>query len=99
MKKLVILIAGFLLVGLIFGYLISIDSGYVLFSWGSYTIETSFWFFNIMLAAFFISAYLVLRFVLLLIGKVFQTALLQFLVLFATPYLCKHKKKFTHWIN
>ena len=69
MKKLVILIAGFLLVGLIFGYLISIDSGYVLFSWGSYTIETSFWFFNIMLAAFFISAYLVLRFVLLLIGS------------------------------
>jgi len=69
MKKLVILIAGFLLVGLIFGYLISIDSGYVLFSWGSYTIETSFWFFNIMLATFFISAYLVLRFVLLLIGS------------------------------
>ena len=69
MKKLVILMAGFLLVGLVFGYLVSIDSGYVLFSWGSYTVETSFWFFNIMLATFFISAYLVLRFVLLLIGS------------------------------
>ncbi len=69
MKKLVILIAGFLLVGLTFGYMVSIDSGYVLFSWGSYTLETSFWFFNILLAAFFISAYLVMRFVLLLIGS------------------------------
>ena len=69
MKKLVILSAAFLLIGLAFGYMVSIDSGYVLFSWGSYTIETSFWFFNIMLAAFFISAYLVMRFVLLLIGS------------------------------
>jgi HemY protein len=69
MKKLVILIAGFLLVGLFFGYLVSLDSGYVLLSWTNYTLETSFWFFNIMLAAFFISAYLVLRFVLLLIGS------------------------------
>lgn len=69
MKKLVVLIALFLLVGLVFGYLVSIDPGYVLFSWASYTLETSFWFFNIMLAAFFISAYLVLRFVLLLIGS------------------------------
>jgi len=69
MKKLVILIALFLLVGLVFGYLVSISSGYVLFSWGNYTIETSFWFFNIMLATFFICAYLVLRFVLLLIGS------------------------------
>jgi HemY protein len=69
MKKLVILISGFLLVGLFFGYLVSLDSGYVLFSWANYTLETSFWFFNIMLAAFFISAYLVLRFVLLLIGS------------------------------
>jgi HemY protein len=69
MKKLVILIAGFLLVGLCFGYLVSLDSGYVLFSWANYTLETSFWFFNIMLLAFFISAYLVMRFVLLLIGS------------------------------
>lgn len=69
MKKLVILIAGFLLVGLFFGYLVSLDSGYVLLSWTNYTLETSFWFFNIMLATFFISAYLVLRFVLLLIGS------------------------------
>ena len=69
MKKLVILMAGFLLVGLLLGYLVSLDSGYVLFSWANYTIETSFWFFNIMLAAFFISAYLVLRLVLLLIGS------------------------------
>lgn len=69
MKKLVILIAGFLLVGLLFGYLVSLDSGYVLFSWMNYTLETSFWFFNIMLAAFFVCAYLVLRFVLLLIGS------------------------------
>ena len=69
MKKLVILIAGFLLVGLFFGYLVSLDSGYVLFSWANYTLETSFWFFNIMLASFFVSAYLVLRFILLLIGS------------------------------
>mgnify|MGYP005990141031 FL=1 len=69
MKKLVILMAGFLLVGLLLGYLVSLDSGYVLFSWANYTVETSFWFFNIMLAAFFISAYLVLRLVLLLIGS------------------------------
>lgn len=69
MKKLVILTAGFLLIGLVFGYFVSIDSGYVLFSWGSYTIETSFWFFNIMLAAFFISAYLIVRLVLLLVGS------------------------------
>ncbi len=69
MKKLVILIVGFLLVGLLFGYLVSLDSGYVLFSWANYTLETSFWFFNIMLAAFFITAYLTLRFVLLLVGS------------------------------
>ncbi len=69
MKKLVILIAIFLLVGLTLGYLVSLDSGYVLFSWGRYSLETSFWFFNIMLAAFFLSAYLVLRFFLLLIGS------------------------------
>jgi HemY protein len=69
MKKLVILVSLFLLVGLVFGYLVSLDSGYVLFSWGSYTLETSFWFFNIMLATFFLAAYLVLRFVLLLIGS------------------------------
>jgi len=67
MKKLVILTAVSLLVGLVFGYLMRNDPGYVLFSWDSYTIETSFWFFNIMLATFFICAYLVLRFVLFLI--------------------------------
>lgn len=69
MKKLVILIAIFLLVGLGFGYLASMDPGYVLFSWGNYTLETSFWFFNIMLVTFFLSAYLIVRFVLLLIGS------------------------------
>lgn len=69
MKKLVILIAGFLLVGLALGYMISLDSGYVLFSWSRYTLETSFWFFNIMLVAFFVAAYLVMRFILLLIGS------------------------------
>lgn len=69
MKKLVVLIALFLLVGLGFGYLVSIDPGYVLFSWDSYTLETSFWFFNIMLGLFFLSAYLILRFVLFLIGS------------------------------
>lgn len=69
MKKLVILVAGFLLVGLSFGYMISLDSGYVLFSWSHYTLETSFWFFVVMLALFFVSVYLVLRLVLLLIGS------------------------------
>lgn len=69
MKKLVILLSGFLLVGIGFGYLVSLDSGYVLFSWANYTLETSFWFFNILLATFFISAYLILRLVLLLIGS------------------------------
>ena len=53
MKKLVILIALFLLVGLGFGYMASQDPGYVLFSWSQYTLETSFWFFSIMLVAFF----------------------------------------------
>lgn len=68
MKKLVILISIFLLLGLAFGYLASMDPGYVLFSWGNYTLETSFWFFIIMLVAFFFSAYLSVRFVLLLVG-------------------------------
>jgi HemY protein len=67
MKKLVVLIALFLLVGLGFGYLVNLDSGYVLFSWSKYTLETSFWFFTIMLLAFFLIAYVTLRFVLLLI--------------------------------
>lgn len=69
MKKLVILMAGFLLIGLLLGYMVSLDSGYVLFSWANYTIETSFWFFNVLLTAFFISAYLILRLILLLIGS------------------------------
>lgn len=69
MKKLVILIAAFLLVGLGLGYLVSLDSGYVFFSWGKYTLETSFWFFTILLVAFFISAYLIVRVTLLLIGS------------------------------
>lgn len=69
MKKLVVLIAAFLLVGLGLGYLVSLDSGYVFFSWGKYTLETSFWFFTILLTAFFISAYLIVRVTLLLIGS------------------------------
>jgi HemY protein len=69
MKKFVVLISLFLLVGLGFGYLVSIDPGYVLFSWDSYTLETSFWFLNIMLVLFFLSAYVILRFVLLLINS------------------------------
>ncbi len=67
MKKLVILTAVSLLVGLAFGYLMRNDPGYVLFSWDSYTIETSFWFFNIMSAIFFTCVYLILRFVLFVI--------------------------------
>lgn len=69
MKKLAILIAVFLLLGVAFGYVIRLDSGYVLFSWANYTLETSFWFFNILLIGFFVSIYLVMRFVLLLIGS------------------------------
>ena len=69
MKKFVILISLFLLVGLGFGYLVSIDPGYVLFSWSNYTLETSFWFLNIMLLTFFFAVYLTFRFVLLLIGS------------------------------
>jgi HemY protein len=69
MKKLVVLIALCLLIGLGFGYLVKIDPGYVLFSWTSYTLETSFWFFNIMLVVFFLSAYLVLRVFLFLISS------------------------------
>lgn len=67
MKKLVVLIALFLLIGIGLGTLVRLDPGYVLFSWLNYTLETSFWFFNIMLSVFFISAYLILRFVLFLI--------------------------------
>lgn len=67
MRKLVILTALSLFIGLSFGYLMRNDPGYVLFSWDSYTIETSFWFFNIMLAVFFTCIYLVLRLVLFLI--------------------------------
>ena len=59
MKKLVVLISLFLLVGLSFGYLVSIDPGYVLFSWSNYTLETSFWFLNIMLLTFFFAVYFV----------------------------------------
>lgn len=69
MKKLVVLIALCLLIGLGFGYLVNMDPGYVLFSWTSYTLETSFWFFNIMLVVFFLSAYLVLRVFLFLISS------------------------------
>lgn len=69
MKKFVVLISLFLLVGLGFGYLVSIDPGYVLFSWANYTLETSFWFLNIILVLFFLSAYSVLRFILLFINS------------------------------
>ncbi len=69
MKKLAILIAGFLLIGIAIGYVIRLDSGYVLLSWFNYTLETSFWFFNVILIGFFITAYLILRFILLLIGS------------------------------
>lgn len=69
MKKLAILVAGFLLIGIAVGYVIRLDSGYVLLSWFDYTLETSVWFFNIILIGFFISAYVILRFVLLLIGS------------------------------
>jgi HemY protein len=69
MKKLVVLICLFLLAGIGIGYLVSIDPGYVLFSWASYTLETSFWFFNILLVTACATIYFSFRFVLLLIGS------------------------------
>lgn len=69
MKKLVVLICIFLLAGIGIGYLVSIDPGYVLFSWASYTLETSFWFFNILLIIACATIYFSFRFVLFLIGS------------------------------
>jgi HemY protein len=69
MKKLVVLICLFLLAGIGIGYLVSIDPGYVLFSWASYTLETSFWFFNILLVTACATIYFSFRFILLLIGS------------------------------
>jgi len=69
MKKFLVLLAAALTVGIVVGYAIILDPGYVLFSWGSYTLETSFWFFTIMLAAFVGLVYIAIRFVLLLVGS------------------------------
>ena len=69
MKKYVTLLALFLTLGIALGYVITLDPGYVLFSWERFTLETSFWFFVLMLAAFFAAMYLLIRFVLLLVGS------------------------------
>jgi len=69
MKKFLVLLSLALIVGISLGYVMYNYPGYVLFSVHSYTLETSFWFFNIMLAGFFCLIYLAMRLVLLLVGS------------------------------
>lgn len=69
MKKLVVLICAFLLAGIGIGYLVSIDPGYVLFSWANYTLETSFWFFIMLFITACAILYFSFRFLLFLIGS------------------------------
>ena len=55
--------------GLLVGTVINIDSGYVLMSWDVYTLETSLWFFLLILAFASAAIYLVIRFSLLVLGS------------------------------
>lgn len=58
-----------LAIGLLAGTLVNIDSGYVLLSWDTYTLETSLWFFLLILAATSVVVYLTIRFSLLVLGN------------------------------
>ena len=57
------------LVGLLLGTVINIDSGYVLLSWDVYTLETSLWFFLMILALACSATYILIRASLLLLGS------------------------------
>lgn len=69
MKILMLCLIITLIAGLFFGTLVSIDAGYVLLSWDVYTLETSLWFFLLILAATTLSMYIVIRASLLLLGS------------------------------
>lgn len=69
MRILLLFLLTTLVLGLGLGTLINIDSGYVLISWDVHTLETSFWFFLLMLAVSSLLLYLVIRISLLLLGS------------------------------
>jgi len=69
MRILLLFLLTTLVLGLGLGTLINIDSGYVLISWDVHTLETSFWFFLLMLALSSLLLYLVIRISLLLLGS------------------------------
>lgn len=69
MKKFILFLIVFLVAGLFLGLLVNQDSGYVLLSWNQHVLETSFWFFLILLLLSAVSLYLSARFVLLLLGN------------------------------
>ena len=57
------------LIGLLLGTVINIDSGYVLLSWDVYTLETSLWFFLMILALACSATFILIRASLLLLGS------------------------------
>lgn len=56
-------------IGLLIGVFFPVDSGYVLLSWDSYTLETSLWFFLLILAISSVAVYFVIRLSLVIVGS------------------------------
>lgn len=69
MKKIIFLTVAAFVAAVLLGSLVWVDSGYVLVSWDKHVLETSFWFFVILLFSFAVALYLSARFVLLLFGS------------------------------
>lgn len=69
MKTIIILT---ILIGLFFGYWLSLDPGYVLLSWYEYTFESSLWLFIALLFISILSLYLGISFILFVLKKGFS---------------------------
>jgi HemY protein len=69
MKRWLLFFVITLLAGLGIGSLAGHDSGYVLMSWGNYSLETSLWFFALMLGLLVFVLYLVMRISLVMLGS------------------------------
>lgn len=57
------------LTGMGASYILEHDAGYVMMTWNGYTLETSAWFFCVLLAVFSLLVYWALRLILLLLGR------------------------------
>ena len=69
MKRWLLFFVITLLVGLGIGSLAGQDSGYVLLSWGPYSLETSIWFFVLLLGVMVFLLYLLMRLSLVMLGS------------------------------